>query len=67
MYLLIPGRHHLVTQFQFDYLKKLCSVTREKDVNGKEIEIGHPVEAIIFAITSANHSNTSSSYLFCMN
>ena len=58
MYLLIPGRHHLLTQFQFNYLAKLCSATKEKDVNGKEITITQPVEAIIFAITSANHSNT---------
>src|SRR5689334_15605066 len=58
MYLLIPGRHHLITQFQFDYLKKLCSSKKEKDVNGKEIDISQPIEAIIFAVTSANHSNT---------
>jgi hypothetical protein len=35
MYLLIPGRHHLITQFQFDYLKKLCSEVNHRDVNGK--------------------------------
>jgi SAM-dependent methyltransferase len=58
MYLLIPGRHHLITQFQLDYLKKLCSVTKTKNVNGKDIDIEHPVKAIIFAVTSANHSNT---------
>lgn len=58
MYLLIPGRHHLLTQFQFDYLKKLCSELKHQDVNGKELTIEQPLEAIIFAITSANHSNT---------
>ena len=58
MYLLIPGRHHLITQFQFDYLKKLCSESKHKDVNGKELTIEQPIDAIIFAITSANHSNT---------
>jgi SAM-dependent methyltransferase len=58
MYLLIPGRHHLVTQFQFEYLRSLCSKSTHKDVNGKEFIIEQPVEAIIFAITSANHSNT---------
>ena len=58
MYLLIPGRHHLITQFQFDYLKKLCSELKHQDVNEKELTIEQPVEAIIFAITSANHSNT---------
>ena len=58
MYLLIPGRHHLITEFQFDYLKKLCSEAKHRDVNGKEVIIEQPIEAIIFAITSANHSNT---------
>ena len=58
MYLLIPGRHHLITQFQFDYLKKLCSEVNHRDVNGKKLTIEQPVDAIIFAITSANHSNT---------
>src|SRR5688572_4441592 len=58
MYLLIPGRHHLITQFQFDYLKKLCSELKHQDVNGEELTIEQPPEAIIFAITSANHSNT---------
>jgi len=58
MYLLIPGRHHLITQFQFDYLKKLCSESNHQDVNGKQLTIERPVKAIIFAITSANHSNT---------
>ena len=58
MYLLIPGRHHLITRFQFDYLNELCSATKTIDVNGKEIDIQQPIDAIIFAITSANHSNT---------
>lgn len=58
MYLLIPGRHHLVTQFQFDYLKNLCKSRIHKDVNGKQLTFQETPEAIIFAITSANHSNT---------
>lgn len=44
MLLLFPGRHHLLTRFQFDYLKELIAA--------------HPVDAILFAVTSANHSNT---------
>jgi len=58
MYLLIPGRHHIITQFQFEYLEKLCTESKHKDVNGTAIKITQPPEAIIFAITSANHSNT---------
>ena len=50
--------YYLITQFQFDYLKKLGSEVNHRDVNGKELTIEQPVEAIIFAITSANHSNT---------
>lgn len=60
MYLLIPGRHQLLTQFQFDYLQGLIQngLYDAKDVNGNALNINKPVEAIIFAVTSANHSNT---------
>lgn len=44
MYLLIPGRHHLLTNFQHKYLTNLCRSVK--------------VDAIIFGVTSANHSNT---------
>lgn len=44
MYLLIPGRHHLLTKFQEKNLNDICKSTK--------------VDAIIFAVTSANHSNT---------
>ncbi|MBV8254798.1 MAG: transferase [Chitinophaga sp.] len=47
MYLLIPGRHHLLTDFQFKYLNGLVNSRRE----------GH-IEGIIFAVTSANHGGT---------
>jgi SAM-dependent methyltransferase len=57
MVLLIPGRHHLITQFQFEYLQNLCVAGRHKDVDGRELTMEQP-EAIIFAITSANHTNT---------
>jgi hypothetical protein len=52
MYLLFPGRHHLVTQFQFDYLQQLIRDGCEMD--GERIL----PEAVVFAVTSANHSNT---------
>ncbi len=44
MLLLIPGRHHLLTNFQFKYLSE---VIRSENIS-----------AVIFAVTSANHSNT---------
>lgn len=44
MFLLIPGRHHLLTTFQSHYLLKAI---RE-----------HKIDALVFAVTSANHHNT---------
>jgi hypothetical protein len=60
MYLLIPGRHQLLTQFQFRYLQRIIQhgLQHEKDVFGHPIGIDQPIEAVLFAVTSANHSNT---------
>jgi hypothetical protein len=60
MYLLIPGRHQLLTQFQFEYLQRLINhgLQHEKDVFGNPTGITEKIEAIIFAVTSSNHSNT---------
>ena len=59
MYLLIPGRHQLLTNFQFQYLANIIKsgLDHTKDINGKPV-LGNSVEAIVFAVTSANHSNT---------
>src|SRR3989344_7005380 len=46
--ILFPGRHHMLTKFQYDYLKKLI----KEGVGGKK------VNRVIFAITSADHANT---------
>ncbi len=60
MYLLFPGRHHLLTQFQFDYLKKIINnpLTDTLDINGLPLGKKDKIEAVVFAVTSANHSNT---------
>jgi hypothetical protein len=60
MFLLFPGRHHLLTQFQYDYLDKLLNrpLSEVVDLNGESLNSGEKIEAIIFAVTSANHSNT---------
>lgn len=60
MYLLIPGRHQLITQFQFDYLRRIVrnGPGTETDINGKPLPFSGPVSGILFAVTSANHSNT---------
>ncbi len=60
MYLLFPGRHHLLTQFQHDYLAALLSKPLQDavDINNHPIASDEKITAIIFAVTSANHSNT---------
>ena len=59
MYLLFPGRHQLLTNFQFQYLQSLTMESEEAiDINGKSLRTKGRIEAIIFAVTSANHSNT---------
>jgi SAM-dependent methyltransferase len=60
MYLLMPGRHQLITQFQFDYLSKLINVglLHAKDIYNRDINSTEAIDAVIFPVTSANHSNT---------
>jgi SAM-dependent methyltransferase len=60
MYLLIPGRHQLLTCFQFEYLQALLKdgLYGQPDVNGTPVQTKEPITAILFAVTSANHSNT---------
>jgi hypothetical protein len=61
MYLLFPGRHQLLTNFQFNYLYRIAQagLAHECDVTGTPFGEGlGPVEAIVFAVTSANHSHT---------
>lgn len=59
MYLLFPGRHHLLTSFQARYLQSLLAPEADwTDVSGNRFRPSEPVAAIVFAVTSANHSNT---------
>lgn len=58
MYLLFPGRHHLLTNFQFQYLQSILSGGKIQDIDGKPILQDDKITDIIFAVTSANHSNT---------
>lgn len=55
--ILIPGRHHLLTVFQHDYLQKILADGSALDLNGRMIEIRKNPN-LIWAVTSANHSNT---------
>lgn len=60
MHILIPGRHHLLTDFQFKYLYRIIQsgLQGELDVEGRPLGHTSPVESVIFAVTSANHANT---------
>lgn len=60
MNLLFPGRHQLLTQFQFQYLSKLINtdLSAVTDINGNSLKTKERISSIIFAVTSANHSNT---------
>lgn len=57
MYLLFPGRHQLLTNFQFQYLHSIVQ-NGMTDIEGNAFGVIEKVTAIIFAVTSANHSNT---------
>ncbi|MBW3596478.1 MAG: class I SAM-dependent methyltransferase [Planctomycetes bacterium] len=59
-HLLFPGRHHLLTGFQLDYLTWTTSgdPAELRDVDGKPLDLATPIDAVIWAISSANHANT---------
>ncbi|HEY9047844.1 MAG TPA: transferase, partial [Ohtaekwangia sp.] len=60
MILLFPGRHQLLTNFQFQYIADLLqkSLSSVRDIQGNVLQQDGKIEAIVFAVTSANHSNT---------
>jgi hypothetical protein len=60
MHLLFPGRHHLLTDFQLDCLTWAThgDPAELRDVNGAPLELKSRIESVIWAVTSANHSNT---------
>lgn len=56
-YVLIPGRHHVLTGFQFDYLRALLDAGSATDVDGEQVLFADEVTAV-WAVTSANHGST---------
>ncbi|WP_416900424.1 class I SAM-dependent methyltransferase [Micromonospora echinospora] len=50
-YLLFPGRHHLLTRFQADYLRRLATGGDPAPADGGGT-------TLVWAVTSANHENT---------
>src|SRR5438309_11560 len=55
-YVLIPGRHHVLTQFQARYLADLLS-GRLQDTRERQMTLAPDAE-VVWAVTSANHANT---------
>ncbi len=56
--ILIPGRHHVLTNFQHDYLSQLIAdPTSVRDTGGKAVNLGSELK-FIWAVTSANHAGT---------
>ena len=53
---LLPGRHHLVTRYQVEYLHRLLAGT-QTDADGAPIAVA-PDAAVVWAVTSATHSGT---------
>ncbi|MFN8393068.1 MAG: transferase [Bacteroidia bacterium] len=60
MLLLVPGRHHALTDFQFKYLSRVIAngLQDEPDAVGNPIGLQEPITGVVWAVTSANHSNT---------
>lgn len=58
--LLFPGRHHLLTNFQAEYLTLVTDgdASSLRDVNGAPLALDGPIDTVIWAVTSANHFNT---------
>lgn len=56
-YILIPGRHHILTQFQFDYFNEMLKAHAATDVHGDNVSL-NPDASLVWAVTSSNHSNT---------
>ncbi len=60
MCLLFPGRHHLLTNFQLEYLTLVTSgdPAALRDVDGQPLGLAQPLDTVVWAVTSANHANT---------
>ena len=55
-YVLFPGRHHLVTTFQVEYLRRL-SRGGTTDADGDTVDLA-PGALVVWAVTSATHTGT---------
>jgi SAM-dependent methyltransferase len=59
-YILIPGRHHLLSNFQLEYLTHALNTHPEnlKDINQKPLKLKEKLNTLVWAITSSDQSNT---------
>ena len=55
-HVIVPGRHHLLTRFQVDYLRRLLAGVEHDDVGDRVAASADAV--VVWAVTSANHSAT---------
>ncbi len=55
-YVLLPGRHHLLTRAQAGYLRHVLAGRATAD-DGRPVAVG-PGARVVWAVTSANHQNT---------
>ncbi len=53
---LLPGRHHVLTRFQADYLHALLA-GEATDTEGEPVEVAEDA-VVVWAVTSANHRGT---------
>lgn len=60
MYLLFPGRHHILTSFQEKYFHTILNTPGEylKDVFWNCLPKGTRIEGIVWAVTSSNRADT---------
>jgi SAM-dependent methyltransferase len=54
--ILFPGRHHVVTRYQVDYLRALRAGL-VRDLDGRRVRCAPDVE-VVWVVTSANHQGT---------
>lgn len=56
-YVLIPGRHHILSEFMHGYFSEIAKTKTARLVDGSKEKLSTDL-TFVWAITSANHSNT---------
>lgn len=58
MTLLVPGRHHILTDFQSSYLFRFCNAGMDGELDMEGRPLSGRIDRVVFAVTSADHSLT---------